>query len=274
MPVTFQSLIAADASRDQIEHWCRSQAQVMPAGNYNLCRALGKYLMYVLPRDMALAPHLALGGIWEPWITMAIARHLRPGMHCMDVGACYGYYALLMADMVGPGGYVEAWEPVWSKLTAHNAEINGLQVAVVRAAMASERRLLQIDYPQVSEMFNAGDVPLLPMHADLIRALPCVETQSPIGRTYDFIKIDVEGAEADVWNALQHVRAASPKLTVCMEFTPEKHENPDQLLLKIEGEGFTMGTVGHDGVPRPCSIEEAVVPDTGAFRMLWLTRKS
>ncbi len=65
----------------------------------------------------------------------------------------------------------------------------------------------------------------------------------------------------------------SPGLTVCMEFTPSQHEAPQAFLQQLTTDGFELGTVGHDGVPRKCSLEEALVPDTGAFRMLWLTRK-
>ena len=96
---------------------------------------------------------------------------------------------------------------------------------------------------------------------------------APDPGAYDFIKIDVEGAEADVWQALAGVRSLSPNLTVCMEFTPEKHENPVAFLELLTSDGFELGTVGHDGTPRSCSLDEALVPDTGNFRMLWLTRK-
>ena len=96
MPLTFKQLIEHDASREQIEDWCRGKAQsyLVPfedGASAVACRVLGKYIMYCAALDSALTPHLALNGIWEPWITMAIARHVQPGMRCMDIGACYGY---------------------------------------------------------------------------------------------------------------------------------------------------------------------------------------
>ena len=42
---------------------------------------------------------------------LAIERILRPGMRCIDVGANYGYYSILMAEAVGPDGFVLACEP-------------------------------------------------------------------------------------------------------------------------------------------------------------------
>src|SRR5882672_1357908 len=227
---TFLSLLKADATREQLEDWCRSQTQSYSSrGAITACRVLGKYIMYVRNDDSSIAPHLILDGIWEPWITMAIARHVKPGMCCLDVGACYGYYALLMKDIVGESGHVQAWEPVWGALAHQNAAVNGLEMLVLREAMASEKSVLEIRFPNVraSELINAGDVPMRPA-----RGLPGytnfnqVSASPPEPESFDFIKIDVEGAEADVWKALEGVRKLSPKLTVCMEFTPSKHVDP------------------------------------------------
>src|SRR5262245_8546714 len=62
------------------------------------CRVLGKHIMFVEPQDCGITPHLALNGYWESWITLAMARLVRPGWRCIDVGANVGYYALLLAD--------------------------------------------------------------------------------------------------------------------------------------------------------------------------------
>ena len=60
---------------------------------------------------LGLCLDLCLGGHWESWITLAIARLVRPGWRCLDVGANHGYYTLIMADGVGPTGNVLAVEP-------------------------------------------------------------------------------------------------------------------------------------------------------------------
>ncbi len=280
MQLSFQSLLAADASREQIEDWCRKQTQSYTAVQEGVgaivARVLGKYLMVCDSRDNALTPHLALNGIWEPWVTMAIAKHVATGMRCMDVGSCYGYYALLMADLAGQTGYVQAWEPYWHQFITINASINGLVVDVVEAALGSEDSVMMIKplAKNLTAMFNAGGVTLEPMPPAAARPLHYTkaELRRPTSDAYDFIKIDVEGAEADVWTALDGVRALSPNLTVCMEFTPKAHADPSAFLNRIMGDGFEIGSVGHDGVPRCCTIPAALVPDTGGFRMLWLTR--
>jgi len=225
--------------------------------------------MFVATGDTSLTPHLALDGIWEPWVTMAIARHLKPGMHCMDIGACYGYYSLLMSDIVGATGRMQAWEPVWGNTVLANLNINGLDGEVKRAPMGTNPGL-RYEFVIPDSAFNAGDVKLHPFKGYEGHIRTTMEAPPP--GTWDFIKIDVEGAEDDVWQALAGVRAMSPDLTVCMEFTPSRHEFPDQFLVHLASE-FELGTVGHDGVPRRISAAEALVPDTGDFRMLWLTKK-
>jgi len=275
MQPTFRSLLAHDATREQLEEWCRARAQAIPVGHdLVLCRVLGKHLMYCLARDCALTPHLALDGIWEPWVTMAIARHVRPGMRCLDVGACYGYYAILMADIVGAPGHVEAWEPYHDNLLRLNASLNGGSIEVHSSALGMGADVIVAPPPSdVLSLFNAGGVEVVPALDDG-RAPPRyqrrVSSGYPTG-TFDFVKIDVEGDEAQVWDALGAFRQYGP-VTVCLEFTPEKHADPEAFLLNIEKDGFRLGTVGHDGTPRACSIEEALQPDTGGFRMLWLKK--
>ncbi len=40
-----------------------------------------------------------------------IARHVRPGMTCLDVGANVGFYTLLFSSLCGDSGKVVAFEP-------------------------------------------------------------------------------------------------------------------------------------------------------------------
>lgn len=268
--MTVQQLVARDATREQIEDWARQHTQSYSGSDHVICRVLGKFVMQVDPDDDSLAPHLVLNGIWEPWVTMAIVRHVKSGMRCLDVGACYGYFSLLMADIAGCDGYVEAWDPIWGGSVALNARMNGLRVKVRQSLMGTNMdALFEFKVPQ-GTMYNAGNVHLCP--CGILGTLPRVRMDKPDSSAFDFIKIDVEGAEADVWEALAGVREQSPNLTVCMEFTPGKHADPEGFLAKLHADGFALGTVGIDGFPRPVDTAEALTPDTGDFRMLWLTR--
>jgi len=269
--LTFKQLVDADMPREQLEQWCRERAMALPVNEeWILCRVLGKYRMLGRADDIALMPHLALDGIWEPWVTMAITRHVRSGMHCLDVGACYGYYSVLLADLVGSDGTVEAWEPWHGAVLEANVALNGASVRVRRSPMGKGTYWAQEPERSSLGFINAGCV-----HLDTRKTgRGPLQGAVPVTQPVDFIKVDVEGSEGDVWEALEPVIEASPVLTVCLEFAPSRHAQPTAFLLGLKNRGFALGTVGEDGTPRACNLEEALVPDTGGMRMLWLTKKS
>lgn len=275
--LSLKSLVERDVEREKIEEWCRSQARsVSIPGDppLMLSRVLGKHLMYTLARDSALTPHLAMNGIWEPWVTMAIARHLKPGMRCIDVGACYGYYSVLMADLVGPTGAVDAWEPVHHDLLRTNRNVNGFGdfINVLPYAMGTRngQSALMVGSRQDDlGLFNAGGARSVDSGAG-VGVLVDVHDAGTFDA--DFIKIDVEGSEADVWQALEF-QLRGGRVTVCMEFTPHKHQVPEAFLVSVQEMGFDLRTIASDGSTPAISIEEAVNPDTGDFRMLWLEKK-
>ena len=70
-----------------------------------------KYLMCADAQETGITPHLCMDGYQESWITIALACTLRPGWHCLHVGANHGYYTLIMADAVGREGRVVPVEP-------------------------------------------------------------------------------------------------------------------------------------------------------------------
>jgi hypothetical protein len=96
-------------SRWELEEYSRRRATgIFYGDNRMLCRLLGDYLAFVDTHDFMLAPRLVADGFWEAWVTLAVARYLQPGMWCVDVGANYGYYTLLMAAACGPEGRIVA----------------------------------------------------------------------------------------------------------------------------------------------------------------------
>lgn len=120
-----------------------------------------------------------------------VRRLLRPGMRAVDVGANIGYYMLLIASAVGPGGAVDCFEPEPENLgeLKRNVEANRLRnVRVVAAAVGDgEGRLAMRTGINAAVAGDGGDftVPLTRLDAAL---------EGPV----DFVKIDVEGYEGHV----------------------------------------------------------------------------
>ena len=64
------------------------------------------------------------------------------------------------------------------------------------------------------------------------------------------LKIDVEGAEALVWEGAQEIIARSHELTVFMEFMPDmlaQTVEPGSFLDRIHGQGFTIREIMPNG---------------------------
>ena len=129
---------------------------------------------------------------------------VRPGMVCWDVGANVGFYTLLLAELVGAGGRVFAFEPVPRnvELLRRHVEMNRyLHVRIFPCALGDfdgETGFGPGPNTSMGHMAAGGPLKVSCSRADTL--LAAGEVEAP-----DVIKIDVEGAEADV---LRGARAA------------------------------------------------------------------
>jgi FkbM family methyltransferase len=273
-----QELLSRE-SRTSIETWCRRNAQAVYVGNDTvLCRVLGKYPMYVQASDVSVGSRLMLDGYWEMWITMAIARYLKPGMTCLDVGAHVGYYTVLMADIVGARGRVitlEPYVPSYRHL-CNNIVVNGVATVEVHSYAASDvtgmrnmyvdrtytgNNTLENDYCSDGEAERLG----------LVEPIICSKIDDKVDVAVDFIKIDAERHERHVWRGMQQLLARNTNVQVAMEYTfaadPE-HE----LLKEISESGYEIHDIQGDGTLRKMTAEQVVSDPSVQWRMLWLKR--
>jgi FkbM family methyltransferase len=242
-----------------------------------LCRVLGKYLVYTDAEDAGIVPHLCMGGCWEAWITLALARLVRPGWRCLDLGANHGYYTLIMADGAGPTGTVLAVEPNRKPagLLPLTLSVNGFEgwVEVVEKA-ASDLNGEQVKF-LIPERFglNARVADEPGQVGDVVE----VETTTVDSLTtgwprVDLIKIDVEGAEEAVWRGMQGTLARNPDLIVILEVNTNRYEDPPAFFAKLERAGFPLRYINYDGELTKVSIEELATQRRGEDWMLFLHR--
>ena len=252
-----------------------------------LTRVLGDLLLYVDTRDLILAPHLVMNGCWEFWVTQAIARHLKPGMVCADVGANVGYYTLLMAALVGPKGRVHAFDllPDHCRLVTRSAEVNGFRgtVTVHQGAVAEQDGEARIHVPQSADAFaHLGNAALAGVNTrqptdETMQpgVVPCRKLDSvdfwPVGtpcsdRRLDFIKVDVEGAEPLVWEGALAVRDTY-RPVICMEYEAWRQGYPE-FLTRVREHGYRVRYVEYDSSLAELPKE----PDPERLYMLWVTK--
>ena len=215
-----------------------------------LARVLGRYKMYVDPNDYGLSPHLMLDGFWEMPTTEAIVNLVEPGMVAADVGANVGYFTMMLADLVGPGGHVYAFEPnpAMSERIARSAYLNGLvdRISIHAVALSVENKAVSFVMPS-DEPKNAY---ILPFHGEVPTGGVVIDAERLDNRAewaaIEFLKIDAEGAEEQIWIGAQGLRVHDRLRTIVLEFRPGRYADAHAYLQDIMSWGFSLEWISSD----------------------------
>lgn len=278
-PIQPGSLLSLDELRGpdryRAECICRAATQAVYLGEHTvLSRVLGRYKMFLDTRDRGFGAHVMLDGYWEMWLTQFIARLVTPGMHVADIGANFGYYALLMADLVGPAGRLLAVEPnpPVADTLRRTLNLNGFasRSSVVAAAAGSGEGeghlMVPAGEPKNAALVsrpanNDGALVAVPIHSldMLLRDFPRV----------DFLKIDAEGAEEDIVLGLGRViERWRPRIV--LEFNPGRCRDPQGLLARLRGSYPVLKCLDYYAQVAPVSDQELLDPTNREDRLLYL----
>ena len=240
-----------------------------------LCRVLGTYFMYADADDLGIAPHFALNGFWESEVTLALARAVRPGSWCLDVGANHGYYTLVLAAGAGPDGHVTAVEPNPRSvdLMTRTLDVNGFlgHTEVVSRAMSDRHG----DTVQFFIPTHRGMNALVGSGGTREGTTIETETETIDHMTEDWpqvdvVKIDVEGSEEAVWEGMQRVLAENREITVILEVNAARYVDAIAFLREIERCNFPLRYIAINGDAQPISKSE--IASTDRDWMLFLRR--
>lgn len=121
-------------------------------------------------------------GIYERPLQRWLCEYVEPGSTCLDIGAANGYFTVLMAKLAGPNGAVYAFEPSQQSCEhiAYHVELNSHDHAL--APVSVYDRFVVSDETK-------SDLPSITVDG-MVR-------DASLERV-DVIKIDVDGAEAEV----------------------------------------------------------------------------
>lgn len=177
-----------------------------------------------------------------------LRAHVQPGMRVVDIGANQGLYSLLLAQLTGAQGKVWAFEPddLLHEALKRNVALNGVNTIQTRhAALGAEAGTMVLH----RSLVNSGDNRLsaTAAAAGLREEVPVrIERldHALAGERVDFIKIDVQGWEMEVFRGMRGLldEPRNAKLAIYFEFWPQglrdAGSDPLELLHFLVANGF------------------------------------
>ena len=212
--------------------------------------------IWISRQDQVMRPFMQKAGSWEPEEGELLQSIIRPGERFLDIGANVGYFSVLLGKTV-PGLLIDAVEPDPGNVRAleFNLWVNGVAAQVWPVALDDNDRHLLLSSNQtnlgdlrasrVTASSNGGAPP--PRGPDDANqwAVPAASGNELFaGRSFDVIKIDVQGWEFAVLDGLTDVLDRSPGIRIVAEFQPDilrsQHRVPTDVLMSYRSNGYRV----------------------------------
>ncbi|HEY0121504.1 MAG TPA: FkbM family methyltransferase [Rhizobium sp.] len=191
-------------------------------------------IIYLIPNDLDLTPHILDHGMHEPSTEKVIVNAIRPGDTTIDIGCNVGYHTMAMAAAVGPHGKVFGFEanPAIFPLLKSTLVIN--QFTTFRGTGRVDLFLNAVaDKPGMITLENApghsgsghvvNDNPSSDMGPEysLRVEVPAVRLDDVLAdsKPIDFIHMDIEGAEPLAMKGAIEIINRSPNLKIVSEWS-------------------------------------------------------
>lgn len=228
-------------TRQEVERIGMAGSKFYDTGNTYVARVLSSFWLSLDKFDLGFTPHMTHKGegFWEAWITSWMSKQVKPGMHTIDVGANHGYYAFMMQQA---GAQCMAIEPQ-RKLCDRMYDSNDLNkhmkgyVEIVQAAVSDRHGdIVILDTPQghgMNASISSFYHPNAPhgSSAETVKTVTLDAIVSPFSKT-EFVKIDVEGAEQQVWDGMQRLWKRHRPVTL-LEFRWDRYEDPEEFARRL-----------------------------------------
>jgi len=190
-----------------------------------------------------------------------LINHLKESNTFIDVGAHYGYFSLLAAKLVTSSGKVYAFEaaPKTFYVLSKNAKSISNLTAFNMAVSDTEEELKFFEFPNLYAEYNTLDVTQFEnekwfkTHQPTEVTVPSIILDDFLTTekiNFQYIKIDVEGAELKVINGLtKYLSSYSP--TIIMEYLSERRGNAAHVQAenKLKKLGYHSHVINSEGFP-------------------------
>ncbi len=215
----------------------------------------------MLTSDEVMRPYIRRQRAWEESTTALLQRLLRPGARFLDVGANVGYFSLF-AHRLAIGVEIDAVEPhpVLYRLLQANLWANGVPARMHHTALGDVRSVL----PMSSTPMNPGDTRIAAHTPDNRYDLlvPVITADELFARrTFDVVKIDVQGYEPEVVLGMERIVRESPAIVLVVQFRPASFEErglePAAVLDRFRSMGYHIA-VNDDGGTGTCTADSVI----------------
>lgn len=220
---------------------------------------------FIDPNDLIIAPQMVVYRQWEADISQLFRSLCRPDSVVVDIGANFGYFSVLAANLIGAGGtgQVISFEPNPSlcSLFRRNRDINWSIAPVTLHEIALGERKDQL-FLHVPTDRGANGSLSAPEGMECERipvSVRRLDSMLPPDLAVDIMKIDVEGHEATVLRGARKVIARSPNLHLILEWSQKQMKAagiaPIDVLSMLEGFVPHRIVLGSHPLDHPESID-------------------
>jgi len=226
---------------------------------------------FIDPQDLIIAPQMVVYRQWEADISQLFRSLCRPESVVVDIGANFGYFSILAANLIGTGGggQVIAFEPNpgLCELLRRNREINWsiAPVTLHEIALGEAEDELILHVPKAHGANGSLSAPIGVECAQIPVTVRPLDTVLPHDLAVDIMKIDVEGHEATVLRGARAVIARSPNLHLILEWSKKQMSEagiaPEDVLALLKGFVPHRIVLGSGPLDHPESTEWLMAQD-------------
>lgn len=224
--------------------------------------------------DQHILEYVAKQACYEPDVAWVLMRALRPGDNAVDVGACVGFFTLLMSRLVGPEGRVISIEPGVDNLERlrQNLLLNPGTVEIIDQPLSHKAEQVKFWYNQDSSGGHALWDPgkwhqnVESQKVQFYSAREATTLNRICPNPCRLIKIDTEGAEDAVLRGASTVLFDRHPPFVVAEINEfglaQMQSSPDILRAYMRLMGYDTFMLHSDGAkPEPVSPRKGIVCD-------------